>query len=53
MIKTGVVQFDFAPVFYIPKLVEILKDTFITELYMEPEKRQENIPIFSQSITGA
>ena len=37
MIKTGVMQFGFAPVFYIPKLVEILKDTFITELYMEPE----------------
>jgi hypothetical protein len=41
-------QFGFAPVFYIPKLVEILKDTFIKELHVEPEKRQENIPMFSQ-----
>jgi hypothetical protein len=29
--------FGFAPVFYISKLVEILKDRFITELYMESE----------------
>jgi hypothetical protein len=47
-IKTGVMQFGIAPVFYIPKFVEILKDAFITELYMEPKKRQENLPMFSQ-----
>jgi hypothetical protein len=40
--------FGFAPVFNILNLVEILKDTFITELHVEPEKRQENIPMFSQ-----
>jgi hypothetical protein len=27
--------FGFAPVFYILNLVEILKDTFITELHVE------------------
>jgi len=37
MIKTGVMLFGFAPVFYISKLVEILKDTFIMELNMESE----------------
>jgi len=32
MIKTGVMQFGFAPVFYIRKLVEILKDTFVEQI---------------------
>ena len=41
-------QFGIAPGFYIPKFVEILKDAFITELYMEPKKRPENLPMFSQ-----
>ena len=41
-------QFGYAPVFYIPNLLEIPKDTFITELYVEPKKRQEIIPMFSQ-----
>ena len=41
-------QFGFAPVFYILKLVEILKETFIMKSYLEPKKRHENITMFSQ-----
>jgi len=47
MMKTGVMQFGFAPVFYIPQFDELPNETFITELGMEPGKRQENIPMFS------
>jgi hypothetical protein len=46
MIKTGVMQFGFTPVFYIPKFEEIANDTFITELDRELEKWQENIAMF-------
>jgi len=47
MMKTGVIQFGFAPVFYIPQFDELPHETFITKLGMEPGKRQENIPMFS------
>ena len=45
--KTGVMQFSFAPVFYITQFEEIPNDTVITELHRELEKRIENIPMFS------
>jgi hypothetical protein len=47
MMKAGVKQFGFAPVFYIPQFEEIPNDTFITGLHRELEKRIENIPKFS------
>lgn len=44
MIKTGVMQFGFAPVFYILKLVEKQKETYMMELNMGVKKTAIEYP---------